>query len=36
VTILLAGSVVVTVPVVLLFMFAQRLLISGLATGAEK
>ena len=36
VTILLAGSVVVTIPVVLLFVFAQRLLISGLATGAEK
>jgi len=36
VTILLAGSVVVTIPVVVLFVFAQRLLISGLATGAEK
>jgi len=36
VTILLAGSVVVTIPVVVLFIFAQRLLISGLATGAEK
>ncbi|SEE65486.1 carbohydrate ABC transporter permease [Ruania alba] len=36
VTILLAGSIVVTIPVVLLFVLAQRLLISGLATGAEK
>lgn len=36
VTILLAGSIVVTIPVVVLFVFAQRLLISGLAAGAEK
>ncbi|WP_246465015.1 carbohydrate ABC transporter permease [Ruania alkalisoli] len=36
VTILLAGSIVVTIPVVLLFVLAQRLLISGLAAGAEK
>lgn len=36
VTILLAGSIVVTIPVVLLIVLAQRLLISGLATGAEK
>lgn len=36
VTILLAGSIVVTIPVVVLFIFAQRLLISGLAAGAEK
>ena len=36
VTVLLAGSIVVTIPVVLLFIFAQRLLISGLASGAEK
>ena len=36
VTILLAGSIVVTIPVVVLFIFAQRLLISGLASGAEK
>lgn len=36
VTVLLAGSIVVTIPVVVLFIFAQRLLISGLATGAEK
>lgn len=36
VTILLAGSIVVTLPVVLIFVFAQRLLVSGLAAGAEK
>lgn len=36
VTVLLAGSVVVTVPVVVLFFIFQRFLISGLTVGAEK
>ncbi len=35
-TVLMAGSVVLTVPVVLLFYAAQRLLIEGLTSGADK
>jgi multiple sugar transport system permease protein len=36
VTVLLSGSILVTLPVVLLFFVAQRYLIDGLTTGAEK
>lgn len=35
-TVLMAGSVVLTIPVVLLFYAAQRLLIEGLTSGADK
>ncbi|MTE18966.1 ABC transporter permease subunit [Streptomyces sp. TRM43335] len=35
-TVLMAGSVVLTVPVVLLFLAAERLLTEGLAGGADK
>lgn len=36
VPVLLAGSIAVTVPVVLAFFFSQRLLVEGLTAGAEK
>lgn len=36
VTVLMAGSVALTVPVVLLFFMAQRFLVSGLTAGGEK
>jgi multiple sugar transport system permease protein len=36
VTVLMAGSVALTVPVVVLFFMAERLLVSGLTAGAEK
>jgi multiple sugar transport system permease protein len=36
VPVLLAGSITVTVPVVILFMIAQRYLVEGLTAGAEK
>lgn len=36
VTVLLAGSITVTLPVVVLFFLAQRYLVSGLTAGAEK
>lgn len=36
VTVLLAGSIAVTVPVVALFFVAQRYLVDGLTSGAEK
>jgi multiple sugar transport system permease protein len=36
VTVLMAGSVALTVPVVVLFVVAERLLVSGLTAGAEK
>lgn len=36
VTVLLAGSIAVTVPVIVIFFLAQRYLISGLTSGAEK
>jgi multiple sugar transport system permease protein len=36
VTVLLAGSIAITVPVVVLFFFAQRYLVDGLTSGAEK
>lgn len=36
VTVLLAGALAVTVPVVVLFFFAQRYLVDGLTAGAEK
>ncbi len=35
-TVLMAGSVVLTVPVVVLFFFTERLLTEGLTSGAEK
>ncbi len=35
-TVLMAGSVVLTIPVVLLFFAAERLLIEGLTSGADK
>jgi len=35
-TVLMAGSVVLTIPVVLLFYAAERLLTEGLTTGADK
>lgn len=35
-TVLMAGSVILTLPVILLFFFAERLLIEGLTAGAEK
>jgi multiple sugar transport system permease protein len=35
-TVLMAGSVVLTVPIVVLFFFAERLLVEGLTAGAEK
>ncbi len=36
VTVLLAGSITVTLPVVVLFFLAQRYLVTGLTAGAEK
>lgn len=36
VTVLLSGSILVTVPVVVLFFLAQRYLVEGLTTGADK
>lgn len=36
VTVLLAGSIAVTIPVVLAFFFSQRFLVAGLTSGAEK
>ncbi|WP_350347402.1 carbohydrate ABC transporter permease [Agromyces sp. G08B096] len=36
VTVLLAGSIAVTLPVVVLFFLAQRYLVDGLTSGAEK
>ena len=36
VTVLLAGSITVTVPVIILFSIVQRFLIDGLTSGAEK
>lgn len=35
-TVLMAGSVILTIPVVVLFFFAERLLVEGLTAGAEK
>jgi len=35
-TVLMAGSVVLTVPIVVLFFFAERKLVEGLTSGAEK
>jgi multiple sugar transport system permease protein len=35
-TVLMAGSVVLTVPIVVLFFFAERRLVEGLTSGAEK
>jgi multiple sugar transport system permease protein len=35
-TVLMAGSVVITVPIIVLFLLAERLLTEGLAAGAEK
>jgi multiple sugar transport system permease protein len=35
-TVLMAGSVVITLPIILLFLLAERLLTEGLAAGAEK
>lgn len=36
VTVLLSGSIAVTIPIVVLFFFAQRYLVEGLTAGAEK
>ncbi|MCK0116804.1 carbohydrate ABC transporter permease [Isoptericola sp. S6320L] len=36
VTVLLSGSILVTLPVILLFFVAQRYLVEGLTTGADK
>ena len=35
-TVLMAGSVILTIPVVVLFFLAERLLVEGLTSGAEK
>jgi multiple sugar transport system permease protein len=35
-TVLMAGSVLLTLPIVLLFFLAERLLVEGLTSGAEK
>ena len=35
-TVLMAGSVLLTVPIVILFFLAERLLVEGLTSGAEK
>jgi multiple sugar transport system permease protein len=35
-TVLMAGSVILTIPVVILFFFTERLLVEGLTSGAEK
>jgi multiple sugar transport system permease protein len=35
-TTLMAGSVILTVPVIVLFMFAERMMTEGLTLGAEK
>lgn len=35
-TVLMAGSMAMTIPIVIVFMFAQRALLSGLTAGAEK
>ena len=35
-TILMAGSVVLTIPIVVIFFFAERKLVEGLTSGAEK
>jgi multiple sugar transport system permease protein len=35
-TVLMAGSVVLTIPVVALFFAAERLLVEGLTAGADK
>ncbi|MEJ3651668.1 carbohydrate ABC transporter permease [Actinomycetes bacterium KLBMP 9759] len=35
-TVLMAGSVLLTLPIVVLFFFAERLLVEGLTSGAEK
>ena len=35
-TTLMAGSVILTVPIVILFFFTERLLVEGLTAGAEK
>jgi multiple sugar transport system permease protein len=35
-TTLMAGSVILTVPIIVLFLFAERLMTEGLTRGAEK
>jgi len=35
-TLLMAGSIILTVPIIVLFFFAERLLVEGLTGGAEK
>jgi multiple sugar transport system permease protein len=35
-TVLMAGSVLLTLPIIVLFFFAERLLVEGLTSGAEK
>jgi multiple sugar transport system permease protein len=35
-TVLMAGSIAMTIPIVIVFIMAQRLLLTGLTAGAEK
>ena len=35
-TVLMAGSVLITIPIVVIFFFTERLLVEGLTSGAEK
>ncbi|HYT25588.1 MAG TPA: carbohydrate ABC transporter permease, partial [Actinomycetota bacterium] len=35
-TILMAGAVILTIPIVVLFFLTERLLVEGLTSGAEK
>jgi multiple sugar transport system permease protein len=35
-TTLMAGSVILTVPVVILFLISERMLVEGLTAGADK
>jgi multiple sugar transport system permease protein len=35
-TILMAGSIVITIPVIILFFIAEKALVEGLTAGAEK
>jgi multiple sugar transport system permease protein len=35
-TVLMAGSVILTIPIIVIFLFAERLMTEGLTRGAEK
>jgi multiple sugar transport system permease protein len=35
-TVLMAGSIVITIPVIILFFLAEKALVEGLTAGAEK